>query len=192
MDRVKEKNEPKNSGRGIFRVEIKNLPFVLAVVSGAIALVSGVLLIIENLQILTFDSQSVLSALNSTSALNSSSAAYLGLAFNGISSVKNGIIVLGPLLIIAGIFMVISAFYFKSETLKSKRDFGIFLMFFFSLFAIVGLLIYIPFNSLSVLILVYLPLTVTGSITYALIVTYMVTGMAAGAIALLKEKRYLS
>lgn len=185
MDKVKDKNEKKEE------LEIKKLPitFIFAIVSGAIAAVSGILTIIGNLSILTFNSQSVLSAAANTS--NSTTLQYLSLALNGISSVKNGIIVLGPLLIIAGVFMVIAAFYLKSKN-KETRNFGIFLVFLFSLFALLGLLIYIPFNSLSVLILVYFPLTTIGSITYALIIIYIVIGIAAGALALLKDKRYLS
>ncbi len=167
------------------------LPFSLAVSSGVVAIISGILVIVSNISILTFNSQSVLNELNSTSAVNSTTAAYISLAFNGISSVKNGIIVLAPLLMIAGIFMIISAFYLKSNDLKNRR-FGVFLTFFFSLFAVLGLLIYVPFNSLSVLILVYLPLTAEGSITYGLFLGYIIIGIAAGAVAILKNKRYLS
>lgn len=185
MDKIKEKNEPRT------QLDIKGLPltFVLTLVSGAVAMISGILTIIGNLSILTFNSQTVLNAVANNS--NSSTLQYLSLALNGISSVKNGIIVLGPLLIIAGIFMVIAAFYLKSKN-RETRNFGVFLVFLFSLFALLGLLIYIPFNSLSVLILVYFPLTVLGSITYTLIIIYMIIGMLAGAIALLKDKRYLS
>ncbi len=181
MDKVKEKTEPK------MQLEVKKLPitFILAIISGAIAISSGILTVVGNLSILTFNPQSVLNAAANTS--NSSTLQYLSLAFNGISSVKNGIIVLGPLLIISGIFMIIAAFYLKSKN-RETRNFGIFLTFLFSIFALLGLLIYIPFNSLSVLVLVYFPLTVLGSIAYALIIIYIVMGIAAGAVSLLKEK----
>ncbi len=184
MDKAKEKNEKKEE------LEIKKLPitFILAIVSGAVAAVSGILTIVGNLSILTFNSQSILKAANTS---NSTTLQYLSLALNGISSVKNGIIVLGPLLIIAGIFMVIAAFYLKSKN-KETRNFGVFLVFLFSLFALLGLLIYIPFNSLSVLVLVYFPLTTIGSITYALMIIYIIIGIVTGALALLKDKRYLS
>ena len=98
---------------------------------------------------------------------------------------------LGPLLIIAGIFMIVSAFYLKSKD-SENRHFGVFLTFLFSIFAVLGLLIYIPFNSLAVLILVYLPLTTLGAVAYALMVVYIVLGLIAGALALVKNKRYLS
>ncbi len=165
--------------------------FLISMSSGLVAIISGILVIVSNLSILTFNSQGVLNELNSTSALNSSTAAYINLTFNGISSVKNGIIVLGPLLIIAGIFMIVSAFYLKSKD-SENRHFGVFLTFLFSIFAVLGLLIYIPFNSLAVLILVYLPLTTFGAVAYALMVVYIVLGLIAGALALVKNKRYLS
>ncbi len=188
MEKDKEKKEVKESEH-----ESKKIPFVFitAVVSGIIAMLSGILTIVSNISILTFNSQSVLSTLNSTGAVNSTTTAYLDLAFNGISSVKDGIIVLGPLLIIAGIFMVISAFYLKSKN-KETRNFGVFLTFLFSVFALLGLLIYVPFNSLVVLILVYLPLTTLGQITYGLFIIYIVIGLLTGALALLKDKNYLS
>lgn len=185
MDKVKEKNERKEE------LNVKKLPitFILAIVSGVIAAISGILTIVGNLSILTFNSQSVLSAAANTS--NSTTLQYLSLAVNSISGVKNGIIVLSPLLIIAGVFMVIAAFYLKSKS-RETRTFGVFLVFLFSLFALLGFLIYIPFNSLSVLVLVYFPLTTIGKIAYALMIIYMVIGIITGAIALLKDKRYLS
>ncbi|EEZ92471.1 MAG: hypothetical protein BJBARM4_0950 [Candidatus Parvarchaeum acidiphilum ARMAN-4] len=185
MDNHKEKNEPKNLQN------TKRLPlnFLLAIVSAVVAMASGILTIIGNLSILTFNSQSILNAAANSS--NSTTLQYLDLALNGISSVKNGVIVLGPLLIIAGIFMFIAAFYLKS-TNKENKSFGTFLVFLFSVFALLGLLIYIPFNSLSVLILVYLPLSTVGAITYGLIIIYIIIGLIAGAISLLKDKRYLS
>ena len=185
MDKAKEKNESKPEQN------IKKMPitFILAIVSGVIAVISGILTIVSNLSILTFNSQSVLSAANSTA--NSTTLQYLSLALNGVSGVKNGIIVLGPLLIIAGIFMIIAAFYLKSKN-RETRNFGTLLVFLFSLFAILGLLIYVPFDSLSILVLVYFPLTTIGSITYALIVIYIIIGIITGALALLKDKRYLS
>ena len=185
MDKAKEKNE----GRTEPNVKKFPITFILAIVSGAIAAASGILTIVGNLSILTFNSQSVLSAAANTS--NSTALQYLSLALNGISSVKNGIIVLGPLLIIAGIFMIIAAFYLKSKN-RETRNFGTFLAFLFSVFALLGLLIYIPFNSLSVLVLVYFPLTTIGSITYALMIIYIITGIITGALALLRDKRYLS
>ena len=185
MDKAKEKNESKTESN------IKGLPliFILAIVSGAIAALSGILTIVGNISILTFNSQNVLSAAASTS--NSTTLQYLSLALNGISSVKNGVIILGPLLIIAGIFMIIAAFYLKSKN-RETRNFGTFLVFLFSIFALLGFLVYIPFNSLSVLILVYFPLTTLGSITYILMVIYMIVGIITGALALLRDKRYLS
>ena len=42
------------------------------------------------------------------------------------------------------------------------------------------------------LILVYLPLTTLGAVAYALMVVYIVLGLIAGALALVKNKRYLS
>ena len=185
MDKPKEKNEPKALPN------VKGLPlnFLLAIVSAVIAMASGILTIIGNLSILTFNSQSILNAAANSS--NSTTLQYLNLALNGISSVKDGVIVLGPLLIIAGIFMIIAAFYLKSAN-KENKVFGTFLVFLFSIFALLGLLIYIPFDSLSVLILVYLPLSTLGAITYALIIIYIVIGIIAGAISLLKDKRYLS
>lgn len=172
-------------------IEKFGLSFLLAVASGLTAMASGILLIASNISILTFNSQSILSALNGTSAVNSSTVAYLSLAFNGISSVKNGIIVLGPLLIIAGVFMIVSSLYIKSKNAESRR-FGAFMTFLFSIFAVLGLLIYIPFNSLATLILVYLPLTTLGAISYTLMIVYIILGLSAGAIELIANKRYLS
>ncbi|EFD92980.1 MAG: hypothetical protein BJBARM5_0275 [Candidatus Parvarchaeum acidophilus ARMAN-5] len=185
-----ESNKPKATKE---KTEITKIlkSFWVALISGILAIISGILVIIGNISILTFNSQSVLNALNSTSALNSSTEAYIGLAFNGISSVKNGVIVLAPLLIIAGVFMIIAAFYMKSKIPQNRR-FGLFLTFLFSIFALLGLLIYVPFNSLAVLILIYLPLTSIGLAAYIIMVIYIILGLLAGAIELLGDKRYLS
>ena len=99
-------------------------------------------------------------------------------------SLKNALLLFAPLIIIAGAFMIYSSFYLKSDNRRTIK-FGIAFMIIFSMFVFIGLMIYLPFNPLTISILdSYLGFN-NGSnsaiaiVSYVMFLSYMILGLAA-------------
>ncbi|MCL5016565.1 MAG: hypothetical protein M1441_00255 [Candidatus Parvarchaeota archaeon] len=177
----------KQSGvRGVLKN--RKFSFILGLVGGIAAIISGLVSVFGNWSIVTFNPSSISSLYNSliTSGTTNSTnlADYISLLSQGAVSLKNALLLFAPLIIIAGAFMVYSSFYLKSENRRTIK-FGIAFMVIFSMFVFIGLMIYLPFNPLTISILdSYLGFN-NGSnsaiaiVSYAMFLSYMILGLAA-------------
>ena len=177
----------KQSGvRGVLKN--RKFSFVLGLVGGIAAIISGLVSIFGNWSVVTFNPSSISSLVNSLVAngtTNSTNLAdYLSLLSQGAVSLKNALLLFAPLIIIAGAFMIYSSFYLKSDNRRTIK-FGIAFMIIFSMFVFIGLMIYLPFNPLTISILdSYLGFN-NGSnsaiaiVSYVMFLSYMILGLAA-------------
>ncbi len=177
----------KQSGvRGVLKN--RKFSFILGLVGGIAAIISGLVSVFGNWSVVTFNPSSISSLYNSLIAngtTNSTNLAdYISLLSQGAVSLKNALLLFAPLIIIAGAFMVYSSFYLKSENRRTVK-FGIAFMVIFSMFVFIGLMIYLPFNPLTISILdSYLGFN-NGSnsaiaiVSYAMFLSYMILGLAA-------------
>lgn len=166
----------------------RKFSFILGLVGGIAAIISGLVSVFGNWSVVTFNPSSISSLYNSLIAngtTNSTNLAdYISLLSQGAVSLKNALLLFAPLIIIAGAFMVYSSFYLKSENRRTVK-FGIAFMVIFSMFVFIGLMIYLPFNPLTISILdSYLGFN-NGSnsaiaiVSYAMFLSYMILGLAA-------------
>lgn len=177
----------KQSGvRGVLKN--RKFSFILGLVGGIAAIISGLVSVFGNWSVVTFNPSSISSLYNTLIAngtTNSTNLAdYISLLSQGAVSLKNALLLFAPLIIIAGAFMVYSSFYLKSENRRTVK-FGIAFMVIFSMFVFIGLMIYLPFNPLTISILdSYLGFN-NGSnsaiaiVSYAMFLSYMILGLAA-------------
>ena len=177
----------KQSGvRGVLKN--RKFSFILGLVGGIAAIISGLVSVFGNWSVVTFNPSSISSLYNTFIAngtTNSTNLAdYISLLSQGAVSLKNALLLFAPLIIIAGAFMVYSSFYLKSENRRTVK-FGIAFMVIFSMFVFIGLMIYLPFNPLTISILdSYLGFN-NGSnsaiaiVSYAMFLSYMILGLAA-------------
>jgi hypothetical protein len=177
----------KQSGvRGVLKN--RKFSFVLGLVGGIAAIISGLVSIFGNWSVVTFNPSSISSLVNSLVAngtTNSTNLAdYISLLSQGAVSLKNALLLFAPLIIIAGAFMIYSSFYLKSDNRRTIK-FGIAFMIIFSMFVFIGLMIYLPFNPLTISILdSYLGFN-NGSnsaiaiVSYVMFLSYMILGLAA-------------
>ncbi len=166
----------------------RKFSFILGLVGGIAAIISGLVSVFGNWSVVTFNPSSISSLYNTLIAngtTNSTNLAdYISLLSQGAVSLKNALLLFAPLIIIAGAFMVYSSFYLKSENRRTVK-FGIAFMVIFSMFVFIGLMIYLPFNPLTISILdSYLGFN-NGSnsaiaiVSYAMFLSYMILGLAA-------------
>ena len=166
----------------------RKFSFILGLVGGIAAIISGLVSVFGNWSVVTFNPSSISSLYNTLIAngtTNSTNLAdYISLLSQGAVSLKNALLLFAPLIIIAGAFMVYSSFYLKSENRRTVK-FGIAFMVIFSMFVFIGLMIYLPFNPLTISILdSYLGFN-NGSnsaiaiVSYVMFLSYMILGLAA-------------
>ena len=177
----------KQSGvRGVLKN--RKFSFVLGLVGGIAAIISGLVSIFGNWSVVTFNPSSISSLVNSLVAngtTNSTNLAdYISLLSQGAVSLKNALLLFAHLIIIAGAFMIYASFYLISDNRRTIK-FGIAFMIIFSMFVFIGLMIYLPFNPLTISILdSYLGFN-NGSnsaiaiVSYVMFLSYMILGLAA-------------
>ena len=171
------------------------LPFILLIISGLSAFLAAILTFLGNLSVLRFNPSSVSKLISSNSTLSSTITSIANTAAN----LRDGLILFISLTIIAGIIMFFVAFSLR-KPINKKNYLLIFLIFFSSILVFLGELIALPLNSLSVILTyVYLVPTLSGSsfvsnfsgtITYFLILVYVVLGLVAGILDLKFISKY--
>ncbi len=167
----------------------KRVPFIFGFIGGIAAIISGIVALVGNWSIVTFNPSSLTALYNqliaNSSSTNSTNLAnYISLLSQGAVSLRNALLLYVPLVVIAGAFMLLAAFYLKSGD-KRNTKFGIIMMIIFSMFVFIGLMVYLPFNPIVISILdSYLGFnngtnSAVAIATYGLFLAYFVLGMLA-------------
>ncbi len=170
---------------------VKFLSFVFALVSGIAAIAGGLTALVGNWSVVTFDQGALNSLLQNTS--NATLQSYLSILSQGAVSLQEALLLLVPLMVIAGTFMIISAFYLRSKNRERVRI-GMIFTVIFSMFVFIGILVYLPFNTLAVAILFsYLGFnntTVSASsiAVYALFLAYIILGILSPIVRLTEKE----
>ena len=184
--------------RGIFSfLTMPRFAVISALVSGVSAIVAAIIAIISNWSVVTFNSGALSSLLSQyTNQAGNSTAQQIAYYILGVEagakSLRSALFVFTPLLVIGGAFMIVAAIYLMSRSHDKLVLGGIFSVIFSSL-VFIGLMVYVPFNSLAVSVLFsYLGNYSVSNGGFALSVfilffVYFIFGLLAGLSALYRR-----
>ncbi len=174
--------------------------FVSALISGIAALAAAIIAIASNWSVIVFNSRVFTGLLsqyaNQTGNSTAQQIAYYILGVEaGAKSLQSALFVFTPLLIIGGAFMIVAAMHLRSKDHDKLVIGGIFSVVFSSL-VFIGLMAYVPFNSLAVSVLFsYLGNYSVSNGAFALSVfilffVYFILGLMAGLSALYRRSMH--